>query len=341
VTGLQTSAFGPERPFVSAPLSMAPGGSGGAESGGGVVAVPGARLPAPAHPRRRGLGAAGGGRSADSVRGGGGRVRSAVWFGRGRFGSGTVAAAGVSGLELGPGFGWEVGAREDVGGYAMFVRRPGGCGRPGSSAPGLRTNIVEPPRARASAEREAAGGLQLMVGGRLARARPGSSAPGPAGTRSAPRPRGPVGPGLRLARPWMKRMDGRREQKLLWFRGLVDPPVRRAPGTGAAPAGPAPAGPAPAGPAPAGPAPASPAPAVRLRAVLWSPVVVLAVVVLAVAGWVVCGFARGKTERERPWGATRCLCGGPAVAGDPVALAAPVGAGPPHEHRGAASCARE
>jgi hypothetical protein len=41
--------------------------------------------------------------------------------------------------------------------YAIFVRRPGGCGRPGSSAPGLRTNIVEPPPARASEEGEPAG----------------------------------------------------------------------------------------------------------------------------------------------------------------------------------------
>jgi hypothetical protein len=52
----------------------------------------------------------------EAVRGGGGRVRSAVWFGPGRFGpgrfgpgvaviaviAGTVAAAGVSGLELRP-----------------------------------------------------------------------------------------------------------------------------------------------------------------------------------------------------------------------------------------------
>jgi hypothetical protein len=58
-----------------------------------------------------------------------------------------------------------VGAREDVGGYAMFVRRPGGCGRPGSSAPGRRTNIGEPPRARASEEREAAGAIHCLVTG--------------------------------------------------------------------------------------------------------------------------------------------------------------------------------
>ena len=56
---------------------------------------------------------------------------------------------------------------------------------------------------------------------------------------------------------------------------------------------------------------------------------------------VVCGFSAGKAESERTWGATRCLCGGPVVAADPVAVAAPVGAGPPHEHRGAASRARE
>jgi hypothetical protein len=77
----------------------------------------------------------------------------------------------------------------------MFVRRPGGCGRPGScggaAAPGLRTNIVEPPRARVRGEKEVAGGLQLMVGGRVARARPGSSAAAPAGRA----PRAPVGTG--------------------------------------------------------------------------------------------------------------------------------------------------
>ena len=75
------------------------------------LAVPGSRFPY-RRPGRPGTGTIPG--TAVSVlagRGGGGRVRSAVWFGPGRFGSGTgvtvpagtVAAAGVSGLELRPG----------------------------------------------------------------------------------------------------------------------------------------------------------------------------------------------------------------------------------------------
>jgi hypothetical protein len=63
---------GTERPFASAPLSMAPGGvsalvdgarggggSGGAESGGGVVGSPAPDSLHRHHPRRRGLGPGG------------------------------------------------------------------------------------------------------------------------------------------------------------------------------------------------------------------------------------------------------------------------------------------
>jgi hypothetical protein len=58
-------------------------------------------------------------------------------------------------------------AERGFGAYTMFVRRPGGCGRPRSSpvavpapgrAPGLRTDIVEPPASRAGGERVRARG---------------------------------------------------------------------------------------------------------------------------------------------------------------------------------------
>jgi hypothetical protein len=126
-----------------------------------VVAVPGSRSLHRHHlrPRRTGPPGTGpipaprsrsrpwwGGRR-EAVRGGGGRVRSAVWFGPGRFGSGTgvtvpagtVAAAGVTGIELRPavvcGFArGEVGGREDVGGLQLSVRGRVARARPGSSA---------------------------------------------------------------------------------------------------------------------------------------------------------------------------------------------------------------
>jgi hypothetical protein len=50
--------------------------------------------------------------------------------------------------------------KTETDGFTMFVRRPGGCGRPRSSpvaVPGLRTNIVEPPASRASGESEGKG----------------------------------------------------------------------------------------------------------------------------------------------------------------------------------------
>jgi Transposase zinc-binding domain len=53
----------------------------------------------------------------------------------GPLGSGTavlVVAAGGGGVRA-----REVGEREGGGGYTMFVRRPGGCGRPRSSVPAI------------------------------------------------------------------------------------------------------------------------------------------------------------------------------------------------------------
>jgi hypothetical protein len=84
---------GPERPFASAPLSMAPGGSGGAESGGGVVAVPGSRSLHRHHRRLRRPGRPGTGaipaprsRSRSWWWLGGRReaAGSAIWFGPGQ-----------------------------------------------------------------------------------------------------------------------------------------------------------------------------------------------------------------------------------------------------------------
>jgi hypothetical protein len=88
---------------VSAPLSMAPGVRAARNRVAAWSRSP-ARDPWH-HPRRRGLGPGGFGGRREAVRGGGGRVRSAVWFGSGTgvtVAAGTVAAAGVSGLELGP-----------------------------------------------------------------------------------------------------------------------------------------------------------------------------------------------------------------------------------------------
>jgi hypothetical protein len=116
---------------VSALCRWRPGGSGGPESGGGVVAVRGARLPAPAPSPACGVAAAG--------------VRSAVWFGSGRFGSGTGVTGGVTGtgLELRPGF-WarrwsadsRAGSRREEGrGGSVHVCSSGvgEFGQPGSS----------------------------------------------------------------------------------------------------------------------------------------------------------------------------------------------------------------
>jgi hypothetical protein len=114
-----------------------PGGSGGAESWWRRGRGPRPRRTGPPNPpgtgpipapRSRSRSWWGGRREA--VRGGGGRVRSAVWFGPGRFGSGTgvtvaggtVAAAGVTGLR--PGF-WARRWSED---FRLGSRREEGRG---------------------------------------------------------------------------------------------------------------------------------------------------------------------------------------------------------------------
>jgi hypothetical protein len=137
---------GPARPGTG------PSPAGGSESGGGVVAVPGARCPAPApSPAPAGRPS----RSWWWLRGGGGRVRSAVWFGPGRFGPGGFGSGtGVTGTGTGGGChrpragcwllgkavvcGFSAGKseRERTRGVCSLLRGgPAGCGRPGISAP--------------------------------------------------------------------------------------------------------------------------------------------------------------------------------------------------------------
>ena len=104
-------------------------GSGGAELGGGVVAVPGSR-PHPRHRRTRrtrrpGLAAA----PSPAPRW---RLRS--WWRLCR-GPGLRAVQWAAGGGAAGFLGRDFGEREGVGALQLFLRRPGGCGRPGSSAP--------------------------------------------------------------------------------------------------------------------------------------------------------------------------------------------------------------